>query len=85
MDKITLDYSIQNGINIGYIAELKNIPYTDYHNIGYPLVSEYNTYTPNTVTSTITTNNITYTITSTDWIATSVSTQNGTYLVDSPS
>lgn len=79
MDRITLDYSIENAVNIGYIKELKTVTYKEIKHTAYPTLCEYTEYVPVTHAQEVTSEMGNYTITVNDWQLSPITNQVNTF------
>lgn len=83
MDKITLDYSIENAVNIGYIKELKAVTYREVKHTAYPTLCEYTEYVPVISTQEVTSGIGDYTVTVNSWQLSAITNQVNTFSLSS--
>lgn len=79
MDRITLDYSIDNAINIGYIKKLNTVTYKEIKHTAYPTFCEYTEYVPVTSIQEVVSEIGSYTVATTSWQISTIANQVATF------
>lgn len=79
MDRITLDYSIDNAISNGSIKELKTIAYREIKHTAYPTFCEYTEYVPVTSIQEVVSEIGSYTVATTSWQISTIANQVTTF------